>query len=311
MANSATRCSSRPAGVATEAVCSFDLDSPKMQLQKSASSTSGSTRPPARRRSVAPAAPGVSHPVERRQQRRDAGPARAPRAVIGALTAAIVLLLVLIGLVAYPRLQQPARGSLTVVTTPGATVEVDGEVRGVATDGTLVLDDLEAGRGYEVRATLDRHFSAETVAQPSRGAPARVQLLLAAETSTVTIESDPTGAIVLGVADGKEPVELGKTPLTTDRFEPGRPIDLVLRKGGYTDESSGCRCRRPAATPRCPRSSDIAAEIASIVITPSRGRRRFLDGARQAGVVTPTDEILVEAASATPCGSSWPAKSRR
>src|SRR5688500_11651972 len=89
-------------GVATECVCSFDLEQPKVQLQKLGffhERIDAAGRLAAGPSRLLP--PGVGHPVERRSNRGtsayDAAP-RGNRGVVAALSMAIVLLLVLIGL---------------------------------------------------------------------------------------------------------------------------------------------------------------------------------------------------------------------
>ena len=232
MANSTTRMFFNVLpGVATEAVCTFDLDSPKVQLHTFGFFTERIDA--AGRLAAGPSRllpQGVSHPVERR--RAPAAPARAPRAVIAALSAAIALLLVLIALVAYPRLSSRPTASLTIVTEPGATIEVEGKVRGVAESGTLVVAGLVAGRPYRVKATRPGFRPAETLAEADADAPGRIELPLLAEAATVTFRSDPDGATV--IVDGEE---LGKTPLTVTSLTPRAQLTAVLRRPGYADDA--------------------------------------------------------------------------
>jgi hypothetical protein len=83
-------------GVATEATCVFDLEAQKQQLRHFGFF---SERVDAAGRLAGDVAPRVgAHPVERR---RTAGAPRAPRAVIAALSFAILVVFVLIGIAAY------------------------------------------------------------------------------------------------------------------------------------------------------------------------------------------------------------------
>jgi hypothetical protein len=298
MANSTTRMFFNVLpGVATEAVCAFDLDSPKVQLQKLGffyEKIDAAGRLAAGPSRLLPA--GVSHPVERRQgprgDRRDVPAARSSAGVIAALSSAIVLLLVLIGLVAYPRLRPPPTGGLTVVTQPGATVEVDGKVRGVAgEDGLLVVDGLEAGRSYAVTASLEGHVAARALAAVEAERAARVELPLAAESARILIDSDPPGAMV--AIEGGE--GLGTTPLAIDRFAPGSKVRLVLKKRGFEDEILDLTIPGPGGEALVTRELEVSAELASIVATSEPpGAQVSIDGQRQVAVTTPTAELLVE-----------------
>ncbi len=201
------------------------------------------------------------------------------------------VLLVLIGLVAYPRLQKSSTGSIRVATSPGATVEVGGKVRGVAgADGILVVDGLEVGRGYRVNVRLPHHKPAETLAEPDDDAPTTVELAVVPEQATVTLVSDPPGAHVL---DGD--TELGNTPLTWTRFVPGSTVKLTLRQQGFGDEVVTVNVPAGGGEATVSRQLQVAAEAATIRVTSEPpGAAIFLDGQRQAGMATPSDEIFVE-----------------
>jgi hypothetical protein len=299
MANSTTRMFFNVLpGVATEAVCSFDLDQPKVQLQKLAffnERIDAAGRLAAGPSRLLPA--GVSHPVERRQgtrgDRREEPAARSSGAVVLALSTAILLLLVLIGLVAYPRLRPPPTGGLEVVTSPGATVEVDGKVRGVADEeGRLTIDGLEAGRSYAVTASLEGHVASRALAAVEDGREAQVELPLAAENSRVMIDSDPSGATV--VIEGGEAI--GTTPLVTTRFAPGSKVRLVLSRRGFADEIVDLTTPGPGGEAQVTRELDVSPEVASIIVTSDPpGAEIAIDGQKQVAVTTPTAEILVAA----------------
>jgi hypothetical protein len=291
MANSTTRMFFNVLpGVATEAVCTFDLDSPKVQLHTFGFFTERIDA--AGRLAAGPSRllpQGVSHPVERR--RAPAAPARAPRAVIAALSAAIALLLVLIALVAYPRLSSRPTASLTIVTEPGATIEVEGKVRGVAESGTLVVAGLVAGRPYRVKATRPGFRPAETLAEADADAPGRIELPLLAEAATVTFRSDPDGATV--IVDGEE---LGKTPLTVTSLTPRAQLTAVLRRPGYADDAVTLTVPGPGGEATIDQDLKVSPDVATLLITSDPpGAEIFIDDQRQVGRVTPTEELLVEA----------------
>src|SRR5262249_5796037 len=117
MANSSTRFLFNVLpGVATEWVGVFDLEAPKLQLDNFGfflEKIDAAGRLAAGPSRLLPA--GASFPVERRRQVPQE-PARTPRGMVAALSAAIALMLVLIGLVASPR---PMKAS--TATPPVAT----------------------------------------------------------------------------------------------------------------------------------------------------------------------------------------------
>ena len=96
-----------------------------------------------------------------------------PRSLVGGLLVAILAMVVLIGVVAYPRLAGPGHASLELDTVPkGVAIEIDGRSAGTATDGKLVVDGLEIGRAYPVVARLDGYDSREIVVEPHKGSNA-------------------------------------------------------------------------------------------------------------------------------------------
>ncbi len=163
---------------------------------------------------------GTGFPVERRAV--TAPPAASCRAAVGGLLVAILAMVVLIGVVAYPRLAGPGHASLELDTVPkGVAIEIDGRSAGTATDGKLVVDGLEIGRAYPVVARLDGYDSREIVVEPHKGSNA-VSLELNAQKATVSIDSTPTGASV--AADGKP---RGTTPLVLT-MTPSSTVELTF-----------------------------------------------------------------------------------
>jgi len=294
MANSSTRFIFNVLpGVATECVCSFDLVTPKLQLDNFGfflEKIDAAGRLAAGPSRLLPA--GVSHPVERRS--RAPGAARTPRGVVFALFMAIALMLVLIALVALPRFKKAQLVTMQVVTDPpGATVEVDGKLRGVATGGTLPITDLEVGHAYRVTAHKDGFAPVDTILQPTENGGA-ITIHLEAHSSTVALESDPTGAEVF--VDGKD---VGPTPVSLTDLDPGKEVEIVMKKTGYLDARRKVRVPGPGGQTQISQSLTVSPDFASIVVAskPS-GAQVYLDGRKLPGVTTPTDEILVDAEKA-------------
>jgi hypothetical protein len=189
-------------GVATQVSCAFELQAGALvELGFIVHDARGRARtPPARRR------------LATRYRLRRA--AIAATAIVAAAT----------GVWAWPRLFGPAR--ITVATTPGATIELDGRVAGTATDGTLTLDDLEVERVYRVTAQLDAHEARREVVRPRRG-DNHVDLALE-QVSTVEIDSQPSGALVEVDAHAA-----GSTPLSVTTLAPGAVTSISIALPGY------------------------------------------------------------------------------
>jgi hypothetical protein len=202
----------------------------------------------------------------------------------------IVLMLVMIGLVAYPKLKKTQLVGMHVTTDPaGAMVEVDGKQRGVATNGTLDIDELEIGHTYRVTATKDGYSTAETIAQPTSSGGA-VALHLEAHAATVTFDSDPREAHVF--VDGNE---VGKTPVTVSTLKPLSDVDVVLKLDGYLDAKRSVKVPGPGAESQISQSLTLSPDFATIVVVSTpEGADVYVDGQRQVKRA-PTDEIVVEA----------------
>ncbi len=145
-------------------------------------------------------------------------------------------------------------GRLLVRSTPsGATVQVDGVIRGVT---PLALRDLELGsravvvarRGYIAedrrvvltRARPSRSFEIRLTAEspepaPRPGTPATLGRPAAAATGTLAVESRPSGAVV--TINGRPS---GTTPLSLDALAPGEyRVSMALQ--GYRPFSTTVR----------------------------------------------------------------------
>nr|MBA3538810.1 hypothetical protein [Deltaproteobacteria bacterium] len=130
-------------GVATEAVCVFDLEQAKLQLESfgffheridAGGRLAGG---PSRRLPT-----GATHPVERRSGPRAApAPPAVSRTVIALLVGMIGVVIALIAAVAWPR-ATAATTTVEIRTEPkGATVELEGRNVGTATDGSVIAKD--------------------------------------------------------------------------------------------------------------------------------------------------------------------------
>ncbi len=195
-------------GIATEAVCIFDLAAPKLQLATLACYIQAD---PAGRIASGPARRLAARPRSRSWM-------IATIAAVGTLLAVVTL---------GRGLGDSGRAEVTVTTIPrGATIELDGQVVGHARTGTLEIADLEPGRAYQVIARLEGHEATRSVVKLDAGPNAvtfELQALAALE-----LDSDPTGAKV--EVDGKL---VGSTPFTLTSGVPGSTVALGFERVGY------------------------------------------------------------------------------
>lgn len=276
-------------GVATECLCTFDLKAPKVQLKRFGffqEKIDASGRLVAGASKLLPS--GAAYPVERRET-----VSAAPRGVMYALSGAIVLLLALIALVAYPKFIKTPKGEIRITTTPpGSTITVDGRSRGVtAESGGLLVGGLEIGRAYRVSASKEGWNSAETVVEPVKGGPVQASLTLAPKAVTVFLDSDPQGAEVF-----HNGVSLGKTPINATTLPPSTQVELVFRKTGYADGKRSFRVPAPGGEASISTTLRMAPDFGSVIITSEPpGAQVFQNGELLAGVKTPVAEHLVSA----------------
>jgi hypothetical protein len=277
--------------VATEVVCVFDLEMPKMQLEeigffneKIDAGGRLATGPSKR-------LPGVAYPVERRQGQGGAPAAGPSPLVVRVLAGAIFAMCVLIGFVAWPRLMGGKKTTqVTFLTTPaGAQIELEGHNVGSTTTGGLAVSDLEVGRAYSVIARLDGYEAKQQVVQPRPGG-GQVTLELHAIAATVDVDTTPTGASI--IVNDKE---LGQTPLSLTALVPGSAVTLTFRKTGYQDAIAKLDVPGPGKQVRLVQPLAVAAEFARVKLTsePS-GATVTQNGNLMPGVLTPA-EILIEA----------------
>jgi hypothetical protein len=283
-------------GVATEVVCTFDLTAPKVQLKEFGvfheriDSAGRLVAGPSR---LVPSGLGsrpgpAGEPLAATALA--APPAPSTRGLTYGLVAAIVLLLTLIGIVAYPRFVTRT-GAIAISTSPpGAVVEIDGRAVGTSGAQPLTVDDLPLGQKLKVSARLDGYEVAELIAEPSKDRPAPVQVTLTPRASVVHIESDPPGAAVF--LAGKE---LGITPLTVDDLAPGSEHEVVLRKMGYADLTRAVKVPGPGREATVSLAMSISTDFGSVKIeSEPPGAQVLQNGELLAGMTTPVNELIVQ-----------------
>ncbi len=277
-------------GVATEVVCTFDLTAPKVMLKEFGffnEKIDASGRLVAGRSQLAPGAdrpPGF--PVERRERQ------AASRGVIAGLSGALVLLLALIGLVAYQQFGPAAVADVSIHTDPpDAVIEIDGKTY-TANDGRVVVKGLRAGDSYQLTATADGWTRANLSIIPSKDRTKVFNVKLQPKAKPVVmIDSDPPGAMV--TYNG---TELGKTPLSTDTLPPGEQIDLVFSKVGYREVTRGLRVPKAGGEASMSAAMSMSPDFGSVQITSiPEGALVYQNGELLAGVKTPVDEHIVQA----------------
>jgi len=277
-------------GVATEVVCVFDLETPKLQLSQLGFFTEridAAGRLAAGPSRKLPA--GAAHPVERRQTE---STAPSPQTwLVRLLAAAIAAMCVLIGVVAWSRLGTRKELTHVVFTTtpPGAAIEIEGHNVGQAAGSGLDVPDLEIGRAYPVVARLDGYEPEQGVVQPRSGGSS-FALRLAALASTVELDSQPAGATV--ELAGKP---VGTTPFQLATLPPSTAVSFVFHKTGYQDATVRLDVPGPGKAVRLVQPLSVASEFARIRLeSDPPGARVVQNGQLLAGVQTPA-EVLVEA----------------
>jgi hypothetical protein len=208
-----------------------------------------------------------------------------------ALLLAVGLVVALVGVVAYPMLRPKPTTVIEVHTTPPeATIEIDGDNRGVASGGMLAVGGLAVGEPVKIIARLDGHLPAETTVSPAAQTPP-IQLQLVRESSTVSLDTDPPAATVL--IGGKE---VGATPITLSDLPPGSNAEVTFRKAGYLDVARTVKVPAPGGEVQIVQSLTVSADQASVLVTSTPpGAEVWIDGKKIEGATTPTDELLVDA----------------
>ena len=273
-------------GVATECVCKLNIKSPGIQLQNIAfyhEKIDAAGRLVGGASKLLP----TNFPVERRR----AQPDQAPRAVIYGLAGAIVLLLALIGMIGIPRLIATPTSKVRISTTPKATnIEINGNPRGVTTDGSLLLENLEVGRAYRLRASQTGWKPAETVFEPVKGKAIEVALNLRPVAVGVQLVSDPPGATVL-----YHDKPLGTTPFRTTNLPPSTQVELLFRKIGYKDTKRTVKLPSAGSEVLLSPTLAMSPKFGSVQITSEpKNAQVYQNGELIAGLVTPVDELVIQ-----------------
>ena len=268
--------------IATECTCTFDLTAAKVQLKSfglfQERIDSSGRLVGGRSRLVVPAAAVP------------AGLASAGRTVNILLGAAILSILALIGVVAYPRLKAPARGAIAVTTQPGgATVELDGVARGTTGDQALVVPDLVAGEKYKVVARK-AGFEPAIELVTGREQPAPLELVLRPLAATLVVTTQPPGAAIL--VDGKE---AGQSPVTLTGLPPGSEHTVRVDKNGYNDVEQKVTIPEPGTRAEVQLALVHTAELSTIRIeSDPPGAELLQNGELLAGVKTPVSDYMLQ-----------------
>lgn len=270
---------------ATECICAFHLEAPKVQLKHFgffSEKIDAAGRLAAGTSRLIPS--GATFPIERRAS------SETPKAVLWGLGASIALLLGLIALVAYPRFKSGDTGAVRISSVPpDAIIEVDGRARGSTSASPLTVGDLEVGRTYRVTARKPGYQTAELVLEASSG-ESPIVLQLAPLSSRVTVDSDPSGATVW-----MDDRELGQTPFIATEWAPGTTVEVTLRKPGFSDATRSIRVPAAGGESQVSAALAIAPTVATLsFVSEPAGATVLHNGQLIAGKLTPFDGHLVE-----------------
>ncbi len=275
-------------GVATEVLCNFDLKTPKIQLKRFGyfrEKIDPAGRLVGGQSKLVPA--GAAFPVERRQAPQPAS----NKTVTAALGGAIVLLLALIALVAYPRFAGTPTSAVQVSTEPaGVNIEVDGNARGVTADGPLLIDGLDVGRAYKITATRDGWQPKTQYVKPVEGSPTSIAFRLEPKAAMVRLDSDPPGATVY-----YEGEKLGVTPFSDTALPHSSEVTLVFRKNGYREAKRKLQVPGPGGQASISVSLSISRNWGSVEITSEPDGATFYHNGNLQAETTPVEEHLVPA----------------
>jgi hypothetical protein len=277
-------------GVATEATCMFDLNAPKVQLKefgifKEKIDSSGRlVGGPPQRAGVAP--PGAAIPVPATTM----APANT-KGITALLSAAIVLLLALIAVVAYPRLKSTPRGTIAITSTPsGAKIEVDSVDKGVTGEQPIQVPELDVGQKYKVLAHRDGYDDAIEIVSPRDTGTTEIVLTLHPQGATVHVTSTPSGASLF--VDDKE---VGATPQLLTSLNPNSEHKARLKKIGYAELTTTFHVPDPGQKSEVPFMLQQAADVSSLRIESDPAGADVYQGAEIiAGVKTPIAEQIVQ-----------------
>ncbi len=276
-------------GVATEAICTFDLNAPKVQLKEFGifseriDAAGRLAAGPSRLHGGGGAGGRTTGSTEA------VGPSS--RGLMVALGAAILFICALIAIVAYPRWVEKPKGALAITTTPpGATIEIDGRAVGASGQAPLAVHDLIVGQKYKVTARLPGFEPGEAIVEPAKNQDAPVAITLKALSPVVTIDSDPRGATVVIAG-----VERGVTPVTLTDLTPGADAVVTLRRTGYGDEQMTVHAPPAGEHVSVSRALSMASKFGSLRLeSDPPGADVYEDDHLIAGKPTPIAEEIVE-----------------
>ena len=198
-------------GVATEAVCVFDLSSPQPKLSQFGV---------IEQRDAGGRAAAV--PAHRRWS--TAERARRRRRVLAAAMASLIVLGGAIG--AWRLFRTPAPARLRITAPAGSSIAIDGRVVGRSTRDALVIGGLSPDRDHRLSVRLDGFEPKLEVVHPESGDNAiAVELQPVA---TLDLETQPADATV--EIDGKR---VGSTPLVLTSLAPESNVTITCDKLGY------------------------------------------------------------------------------
>ena len=247
--------------IATEALCTFDLGAPSRELEQFGFFVQNDT---AGRVATAPA------------RRIFAGSPRARlfRVVRRVFAAAIAAWIVLLGVLAWPRVFGAKTARVTFTAPSGAAIVIDGRTVGLAANGTLSIADLEIGRDYSVIARLDGYEPKRAIIRPHVGANESVFELQAL--ATLDLDSQPTGATI--EIDGKP---VGTTPLAVTSLAPGATVSIMFERHGYRTASARLQVPARGHSVRLVQTLELSDELVRVhfVSTPP-GAAIIKDGKR-------------------------------
>lgn len=280
--------------VATEAVCVFDLESPKLSLEsfgffyERIDAAGRLASGPSRR---LPA--NASHVVERRAPRPPPPPPGLGRGVVALLVAMITVVLVLIGIVAYPKLrggEAQAVADVTLTVEPaGSTIELDGKPVGTSSDGPMTMRDLIVGRTYPIVAKHPGYEPKSAVVQPRAGGTA-ITLRLDAQAPVVKLDSSPSGAQISIAGE-----VVGTAPLALRTLPPNTSVAITFTKPGFHPATTTLDVPGPGDDTRLVQPLLVADDLARVrIASEPAGAQVVMNGQLLPGVMTPA-EVLVEA----------------
>jgi hypothetical protein len=273
-------------GVATEAVCLFDLQNPRLTLHNFSFFEE----------TIDAVARYGPNRFRRPQTTERAAPRPStgwPTGLKAALSAVLLLLIGAIGLLLWNQFSPPTTGKLTVQTVPpGARVRVNGTLRGVTEiDRGVRVTGLDSGRPHVVKAEMEGYRTAQAVIRISAEKQTLHRFTLQPLQTKLSLRSRPEGAhIFINDKDTGEttPAEIALKPETTYsvalKLQDYTPVKRTITTGGPG------KLRRLELVKLQPAVDWGALRVLS---DPS-GARVYVDGVKQRGK-TPLDNLAVAA----------------